>query len=68
MNEDTLNMEIRKYLKTVGIASQREIEHAVSKALETGILGGLETLDVKMTLEVPAAGVSHCMAGKIALE
>lgn len=68
MNEDTLNMEIRKYLKTVGIASQREIEHAVSKALETGRLGGLETLDVKMTLEVPAAGVSHCMAGKIALE
>lgn len=68
MNEDTLNMEIRKYLKTVGITSQREIEHAVSKALETGVLGGLETIGVKMTLEVPAIGLNHCIEGKIALE
>ena len=68
MNEDTLNMEIRKYLKTVGITSQREIEHAVSKALETGKLGGLETIDIKMTLEVPVIGISHCIEGKIALE
>lgn len=68
MNEDTLNMEIRKYLKTVGLTSQREIEHAVSKALETGLLGGLETMDVKMTLEVSAIGLKHCIEGKIALE
>lgn len=68
MNEDTLNMEIRKYLKTVGLTSQREIEHAVSKALETGLLGGLETMDVKMTLEVSAIGLNHCIEGKIALE
>ncbi len=68
MNEDTLNMEIRKYLKTVGLTSQREIEHAVAKALETGLLGGLETMDVKMTLEVQAIGLSHCIEGKIALE
>jgi hypothetical protein len=68
MNEDTLNMEIRKYLKTVGITSQREMEHAVYKALETGILGGLETLEVRMTLELPAVGLSHCIEGKVALE
>ncbi len=68
MNEDTLNMETRKYLKIVGITSQREIEHAVSKALENGLLGGLETIDVKMTLEAPAIGVNHCIEGKIALE
>ncbi|MGZ4960213.1 MAG: DUF6494 family protein [Methylomonas sp.] len=68
MNEDTLNMETRKYLKTVGITSQREIEHAVAKALESGLLGGLETMDVKMTLEVPSIGVNHCIEGKIALE
>lgn len=68
MNEDTLNMEIRKYLKIVGITSQREIEHGVAKALETGLLGGLETIDVKMTLEIPAIGINHCIEGKIALE
>lgn len=68
MNEDTFNIEIRKYLKTVGITSQREIEHAVYKAIETGNLNGSETLDVKMTLEVPGIGVLHSITGKIALE
>lgn len=68
MNEDTLNMEIRKYLKKVGITSQREIENAVHKALEEGKLSGLETLDVQILLEVPALGVSHKIEGIIALE
>ncbi|MDT4292268.1 DUF6494 family protein [Methylomonas sp. MO1] len=68
MNEDTFNMEIRKFLKTVGISSQREIEHAVAKALETGKLNGSESISVKMTLEAPAAGISHCIEGTIALE
>lgn len=68
MNEDTFNLEIRKYLKHVGLTSQREIEHAVFKAVETAKLNGSETLDVKMTLELPALGVSHCIEGKIALE
>lgn len=68
MNEDTFNMEIRKYLKTVGISSQREIEQAVYKAIESGGLSGSETLEVKMTLEVPGIGICHCIDGKIALE
>ncbi len=68
MNEDTLNLDIRKYLKTVGITSQRDIEHGIYKALETGKLGGLETIDIKMTLEVPLIGVLHCIEGKITLE
>lgn len=68
MNEDTFNMEIRKYLKTVGITSQREIEHAVYKALEAGGISASEPLVVKMTLEVPALSISHCIDGKIALE
>jgi hypothetical protein len=68
MNEDTLNLEIRKFLKHVGITSQREIEHAVLKAVETGKLNGSEIIDIKMTLESSAIGVSHCIEGKIALE
>lgn len=68
MNEDTFNMEIRKYLKTVGISSQREIEQAVYKAIESGGLKGTETLEVKMTLEVSGVGIQHCIAGQIALE
>ncbi|WKJ88954.1 DUF6494 family protein [Methylomonas montana] len=68
MNEDTFNMEIRKFLKTVGISSQREIEHAVAKAMEAGKLSGSETISVKMTLESSAVGINHCIEGTIALE
>ncbi|MDD1633425.1 MAG: DUF6494 family protein [Methylococcaceae bacterium] len=68
MNEDTLNMEVRKYLKKVGVTSQREIEHAVLKAIESGTLGGTENLAVTMTLSVPAIGLSCCIEGDIALE
>ncbi len=68
MNEDTLNLEIRKFLKHVGITSQREIEHAVLKAVETGKLNGSETIAVKMTLEAPSIGVIHCIEEKIALD
>ena len=53
MNEDTLNMEVIKYLKKVGVTSQREIEHAILKAIESGDLSGTETMAVKMTLNVP---------------
>ncbi len=68
MNEDTLNMEIRQYLKKVGVTSQREIEHAVRKAVESGELSGKETLAVKMTLTVSAVGLNHCIEGEIVLE
>jgi hypothetical protein len=68
MNEDTMNMEIRKYLKIVGVTSQREIEHAILKAIESGKLNGSETIAVKMTLDAPAINISHCVEGKIALE
>lgn len=68
MNEDTFNMEIRKYLKKVGVTSQREIEHAVLKAVESGDLSGKETLAVTMTLSVSAIGLNHCIEGEINLE
>jgi ribosomal protein L1 len=68
MNEDTLNMETRKFLKKVGVTSQRELEHAIMKAIEEGKLSGSETIDVKMTLESAAIGINYCIEGKIALE
>lgn len=68
MNEDTLNMSVRKFLKQVGVTSQREIEHAVVKAVEAGQLNGTKSVAVKMTLEAPEIGVSHCIEGGIDLE
>lgn len=68
MNEDTLNMEIRKFLKKVGVTSQREIEHRILKAVESGELSGEETLAVTMTLSIPALGLNQPIEGEIALE
>ncbi|RME34095.1 MAG: hypothetical protein D6786_05895 [Gammaproteobacteria bacterium] len=68
MNEETLNIETRRFLKKVGITAQREIEHAVEQAVAEGRLAGSERLEAKMTLEVPALGIRHVIEGTIALE
>ena len=58
-DEDQLNIEIRKFLKQVGITSQREIEKAVRAALQAGTFPDSGKLDTKMTLVVPALGLEH---------
>lgn len=68
MNEDTLNMEIRTFLKRVGVTSQREIEQAVHDALREGRLSGNEKLAVSMTLEIPRLNLTHRIEGEIGLE
>ena len=52
MDDEQLNMNIRKYLKKVGVNSQREIENAVRDALANGRINGDETLAVSVTLSV----------------
>jgi hypothetical protein len=55
MDNETLNLSIRKFLKVVGVSSQREIEQAVAKALAAGAIASTEQLAATMTLEVPGA-------------
>jgi len=59
LDEDRLNIEIRKFLKHVGVTSQREIEKAVRDAAASGKVSGKVSLDAKMTLSVPALGLEH---------
>jgi hypothetical protein len=68
MNEDTLNMEIRKFLKKVGVTSQREIELAIHDAVQAGKLAGNESFPVSMTLDVPSLNILHKIEGTISLE
>ncbi len=68
MDNDTFNMGIRKYLKVVGVTSQREIEHAVTEALEAGKLKGNETLQARVVLTIDGIGLTHEIKGEIALE
>jgi hypothetical protein len=68
MNEDTLNMEVKAYLKKMGLTSQREIEKAVRKAIEDKAINCSESLDISITLTMPGIGLTHCLIGEIALE
>jgi hypothetical protein len=68
MNEEAFNMSIRKFLKSVGVQSQREIEHAVGAALAAGKLKGSESLPAKMTLSIDGIGVTLTINGNIELE
>ncbi|MGO9947885.1 MAG: DUF6494 family protein [Steroidobacteraceae bacterium] len=52
MNEETLNLSIRKFLKTVGVNSQREIEQAIARAITAGASSGTETYPAKMALAI----------------
>ena len=61
MDEIVFNNQIRKFLKTVGIQSQREIESAVKQNLENGTLNLNKKLDVSMILEVPLVGLKKTM-------
>ena len=67
MNEDVFNTAIRKFLKEVGVTSQREIEKAVRDAVASGKLKGSETLKAKMTLTLEGAGLNHVVDGDIKL-
>jgi len=68
MNEEALNLSIRKFLKTVGVNSQREIEHAVAKAAAAGAITGTESFPAKMTLEIAELKVKVEFSGDIALQ
>jgi hypothetical protein len=67
MDEDRFNMETRKFLKVVGVTSQREIERAVQQAIAAGTLEGNERLSASMVLSIPAIGLSHRIDGTIEL-
>ena len=67
MDEDVFNMELRKFLKQVGVTSQREIEQAVRAAVADGRLKGDEVLSAKVVLTVGAIDLAHEIESDIAL-
>ena len=70
MDEDALNLSIRKFLKMVGIHSQREIEQAVARMLAdkgTGVADS-GSFPAKMSLRVPGLGIDVTYDGEIRLQ
>jgi len=68
MDQEIFNLSIRKFLKMVGVNSQREIEQAVQQALAAAKLKGSETLAARVTLEIPALGMKVPFEGEIKLQ
>lgn len=68
MNEETFNISIRKFLKMVGVNSQRAIEQAVDKAVADGVISGTEAFPAAMTLEVAGLKLNVKFDGEIKLE
>ena len=68
MDEETFNMSIRKFLKTVGVNSQREIEQAVAKAMSAGQIKGTESFPASVRLEVSGLSLDVRFDGNIKLQ
>jgi Family of unknown function (DUF6494) len=68
MNEEALNTSLRKFLKVVGVTSQREIENAIRAAVADGRLRGNEALTARVVLTIDKAGLNHEINGTISLE
>jgi uncharacterized protein DUF6494 len=68
MNEDVFNASIRKFLKTLGVSAQREIEKAVRQALAEGKLRGNEKFPARATVTLSGLGLAHEIKGEIELE
>ena len=67
MNEDVFNMSLRKFLKKVGVTSQREIEKAVRNAIDAGRIKGTETLEAEVTIKVGGVELTEKIDGRIEL-
>jgi len=67
LDEEKFNLEIRKFLKVVGITSQREIEKAVREAVASGRLGPGDEITARVTLELPELGVRREIGEQLSL-
>ena len=68
MNEDNLNMEIRKFLKKVGITSQRIIEKEIQNAYKNGIINLQSEIELQMTLNIKSLSENNIISGKIRID
>lgn len=68
MDDETFNISIRKFLKVVGVNSQREIEHVINRAIADGQISGTETFPATMTLQIPQLKLNVEFSGEIKLD
>ena len=67
-NEDSLNLEIRKFLKKVGISSQRVLENYITKAYNEGNLIKNNEIEIEMRMIIKDSDLQHKIVDKIKIE
>ena len=67
MDTELFNMQIRRFLKKVGIQSQREIEQAVLREIKSGSLDSESQFQAEMVLRIPAVNLEIKIEDKINL-
>jgi ribosomal protein L1 len=68
MDEDNLNIEIRKFLKKVGITSQREIENYIRKKFSKNTIKEDQSIEISMNLSSNDGELSHIIKEKIIIK
>jgi uncharacterized protein DUF6494 len=68
MNDEAFNLSIRKFLKMVGVNSQREIEQAVAKAIANGTIAGTEAFPARVTVAIAGLALEVNFDGEISLQ
>ena len=68
MNEDSFNIEIRRFLKKVGITSQREIEKEIYNAEKNGNIKAGDEVELEITLSIKNFNSKKSISGKILIE
>lgn len=67
MDEEAFNLSTRRFLKRLGVTSQREIELGVRNQMEAGRLSGDERLPARATVEVEGLPEPIVVEGEISL-
>jgi hypothetical protein len=68
MNEETFNLEVRRFLKKFGVSAQRAIEEAVRDGLDAGLVAGNATLEVEARLRIRGLDTEHVIEDTVRLE
>jgi hypothetical protein len=67
MDEEAFNLSVRRFLKKLGVTSQREIELGVRERLDAGTLSGTETLEARAVVTVDGLEREIVVTGEIPL-
>jgi hypothetical protein len=67
MDEEAFNLSVRRFLKKLGVTSQREIELGVRELLDEGQLSGNETLGARAVVTVEGLEREIVVTGEIVL-